>query len=77
MKDKILPFFIGLLLGAIITTGGFLIYSKTVTKNSGQPGMMQMNENGGNMEKPPEKPDEVNGIEPPTKPEDENNNTNS
>ena len=28
MKEKILPFIIGLLVGAIIATGGFLIYQK-------------------------------------------------
>ena len=28
MKGKILPFIIGLLVGAIIATGGFLIYQK-------------------------------------------------
>lgn len=71
------------LLGAIITTAGFLIYSKTVANNSNQPEMMQMNGNGqmeqlsGNMEQPPEKPDGNNSIEPPTKPEDSNNNKNS
>lgn len=71
MKNKILPFIIGLLVGAIIATTGFLIYSKSVSSNSNQPIMMQMNGNGqkgdppGNMEQPPEKTD------------DSNNNTNN
>lgn len=84
MKNKILTFIIGLLVGAIIATAGFLIYSKTVANNSNQPEMMQMNGNGqmggqqpGSMEEPPEKPDGDNGEQPPAKPEDSNNNTNS
>lgn len=82
MKSKILPFIIGLLVGVIIATAGFLIYSKTVANNSSQSGMMEMNENGqmggqqpGNMEEPPEKLDGNNGEQPPTKPEETNNNT--
>lgn len=82
MKEKILPFIIGLLVGAIIATAGFLIYSKTVAGNSNQTGMMEMNGNGqmggqqpGNMEEPPEKPSGDNGEQPPTKPEEANNNT--
>lgn len=84
MKDKIIFLIIGILIGAIITTTGFLIYNKTVAKNSNQPEMMQMNENGqmqrpenGNVEEPPEKPSGYNGEEPPAKPDDSNNNTNS
>ena len=38
MKGKILPFIIGLLVGAIIATGGFLIYQKN-NKHQG-PGRM-------------------------------------
>lgn len=33
MKNKILPFVIGILVGAIITTVGFLIYEKTNTND--------------------------------------------
>ena len=33
MKDKIIVFIIGLLVGAIITTGGFLIYEKINSDN--------------------------------------------
>lgn len=83
MKGKILTFIIGFLVGAIITTAGFLIYNKTVANNSNQPEMMQMNGNGQmgqpseNMEEPPEKPNGDNSVEPPVKPEDSNNNTNS
>lgn len=79
MKEKILAFIIGLLVGAIIATTGFLIYSKTIAGNSNQG---EMNENGqmggqqpGSMEEPPEKPDKDNSEEPPTKPEEANNNT--
>ena len=33
MKNKILPFVIGILVGAIITTAGFLIYEKINANN--------------------------------------------
>ena len=79
MKEKIIIFIIGLLAGAVLATGGFLIYTKnnnnTADTNKthersekGRPGM--------NGEQPPEKPDgerpEMNGEEPPEKPSDEN-----
>lgn len=84
MKDKILTFIIGALVGAIITTAGFLIYNKTLSNNSNQPEMMQMDGSGqmqqpsnGNMGEPPEKPSGDIGEEPPAKPEETNNNVNS
>ena len=73
MKEKILPFIIGILVGAIIATTGFLFYSKTVSNNSERPEMMQMNGDGqkgeqpGSMGEPPEKPNGKNGEQPPTK----------
>ena len=76
MKNKILTFIIGVLVGAIIATAGFLIYNKTIRNNSNQPEMMQMNGNG-QMEEPPEMPNGDNGEEPPAKPDDLNNNINS
>lgn len=82
MKGKILTFIIGVLVGAIIATTGFLIYNKTVASNSNQPEMMQINGNGQmggqqpeNMGEPLEKPSGDNGEQPPTKPEEVNNNT--
>lgn len=81
MKEKILTFIIGVLVGAIIATAGFLIYSKIVLSNSNQPEMMQIDQNGpmggaqnGNSIGMPEKPSGDDGEEPPTKPEDSNNN---
>lgn len=80
MKDKILVLIIGILIGAIIASAGFLIYNKTTVSNSSQTNMMQMNGEGqsqnGNMGEPPAKPDGENGEQPPTKPDD-NTNTNS
>ena len=76
MKDKVMFLIIGILIGAIITTAGFLIYNKTVAQNTNQPEMMQTNPNG-QMGEPPEKPDGDSGEEPPAKPEDSNNSTNS
>lgn len=79
MKNKVLTFIIGVLVGAIITTVGFLIYNKAVKNNSEQPEMMQMNENGqmvqpsnGDMGEPPEMPNSNNGEEPPEKPSNDN-----
>ena len=72
MKDKILVFIIGLLVGAVITASGFLVYEKnnkstTQTQNQGQ---MQMMERP-NGEIPPQKLDgtDSNGTrtEPPSK----------
>lgn len=58
MKEKCITLVIGILIGAILASGGFLIYNKTNSKNKvpnftekGQ--MKQMDENGtrGNFEK--------------------------
>ena len=73
MKDKILIFVIGLLVGAIIATAGFLIYEK-VNKNSNnqiqnvEQREMRERQNG---EKPPEMLDSTqpNGEEPSEIPE--------
>ena len=81
MKDKILMFIIGLLVGAIITASGFLIYQKNNTSTNANQmpneGQMQM------MEKPdgelPEKPsgteNNSNRQEPPEKPNDSENSS--
>jgi hypothetical protein len=70
MKDKILIFIIGVLIGAVITTGAFYIYSKTVTCNNTQqqaPGGTPPEKPEGEIGEPPEKPDGESG-EPPEKP---------
>jgi cell division protein FtsN len=83
MKSKILTLIIGILIGAIITTIGFLIYNKTAAQNSNQPEMMQMDGNGhkgnpdGDNGEAPTKPDGDNGEEPPAKPDESNTSTNS
>lgn len=64
MKDKILLFAIGVLVGAVIATGAFFVYSKaTVCKgnNSMQmPGNSPSMQNGGNNQngQPPALPNE-------------------
>lgn len=80
MKDKIMCLIIGVLIGAIITTCGFLIYNKSLSNNSTQPETTQMNENGqmqppsnDNMGEPPAKPDGEEQVEPPAKPDGDNN----
>ena len=67
MKEKIIILIIGLLVGAVISTGAFYIYTtaanncsnQNTSMNGGQPPEMpsgQNNENG----QPPEKPNENN-----------------
>ncbi len=80
MKDKIMFLIIGVLIGAIITTCGFLIYNKSLSNNVTQPEMMQMNGNGqmqlpsnDNMGEPPAKPDGEEQGEPPAKSDGDSN----
>lgn len=62
MKSRILTFIIGILVGAIITTLGFFIYSKSINKNQNPNERMpfknnrQMEMPNGNMGEPTEKP---------------------
>ena len=63
MKNRILTFITGILTGAIITTAGFLFYSKTMNKNIRQNKRIQINSNG-----QMQPPNEDLG-KPPTKPE--------
>ncbi len=65
MKDKILLFIIGVLVGAIISTGAFFVYTKLTTNNSNSQ-QTQMQMPGENMQgmpngengQPPERPGE-------------------
>lgn len=62
MKEKFLTLIIGILIGAILTTGGFLIYNKVNLKNKAifrgdRPQMMQ---NGSDMKMPPNMQNESN-----------------
>ncbi len=74
MKDKIILFVIGVLVGAVIATGAFYIYNKSnnncnnTQMNGGQPPEMPSGFSG----TPPEKPSGDNGM-PPSKPEESNN----
>lgn len=73
MKDKILPFIIGLLIGAILATGAFYIYENSKASNgaktvNSQEDRRQMKGAGGNFD----------GQTPPDMPDGENNsNSNS
>ena len=81
MKEKIFVFIIGLLVGAILATGGFYIYQKNnkaevVSGNSSSENQTKEFDGQGDMEPPelpngemPQKPD---GEEPPAKPDDNN-----
>ena len=74
MKDKVLIFIIGFLVGAIVATCGFLIYEKTKSSNKNSnnnfPGgnMPQMMERDGNMENMPTPPQMPDDEEPPQMP---------
>ncbi len=65
MKDKILMFVIGFLVGAIVATGGFVVYEKVKAKNNPAKGqfqredgmpMMHHGEKMEDMQEPPELP---------------------
>ena len=74
MKDKIILFVIGILIGAVISTGAIYIYSITTKSNecSSQNSMNggnppQMNNSNG---QPPEMNNNSNNNQPPEKPGD-------
>ena len=60
MKDKILLFIIGVLVGAVITTGAFYVYNisnsncsnNNTQMNGGQPPEMPSGQNGQNSQPP-------------------------
>ena len=70
MKDKIIFFIIGILTGAVISTGAFYVYTTTNDKSNSNENTQM---NGG---QPPEMPSGQNG-QPPEKPSDSNNESNS
>ncbi len=86
MKDKILLFIIGVLVGALISTGGFLIYTN-VTKSdtcTNQPMQMRDKDGFGRMGNNGERPEMPNGERPnmnendsnrPQRPDDMNERT--
>lgn len=69
MKDKIMMFVIGVLVGAVITTGIFFVYTKINSCNSNNLPQPQMN--GGNPPSMPGGQNTENG-QPPEKPSDSN-----
>ena len=76
MKNKIVTFIIGMLVGAIIATGGFFIYQKMNHPKGMQgdrPDRMMERRDG---ETPPEKPDGDQG-EPPEKKDKQNTTSNT
>ena len=85
MKNKVLSFIIGVLVGSIVATAGYYFYAKNIQATSNQnesmgTGMENMQEPfemNGNMT-PPEKPDGNNNQgEPPAKPDEEKENNTS
>ena len=74
MKDKFLLFVIGVLVGAVISTGAFFVYTKTNTTCSNSNNQMQMP--GGEPPSMQNTQGEQNG-EPPAKPEENNSQDNN
>ena len=72
MKDKIILFIIGVLVGAVITTGAFYVYS--ISSNNCSNNNTQMN--GG---QPPEMPSGQSGqnSQPPEMPNNSSNQSNN
>ena len=63
MKNKILTFIIGVLIGAIITTGAFYFYAKNINLNKNrQIPEMLIKENGGRR---PNRSEDFEGQNPP------------
>ena len=82
MKEKILPFIIGLLIGAIIASAGFVIYNKTNNKNKhdfrGAPPQMNQSQDSNNSGgTPPELPNGEKPSENPNGETIENSNADS
>ena len=79
MKDKILVFIIGLLVGAVITASGFLIYEKANENTNQFPNvermqMMEKPDGNGPKDLPNGMENDANRPEPPSK---NNSSTNS
>lgn len=84
MKDKIFLFIIGVLIGAVISTGSFYIYTTTINKcdcsnqstqvEGGSPPEMPGDSKNG---QPPEKPSGDNNEQPPEKPSENNTQENT
>lgn len=74
-KEKIILFVIGVLLGAVISTVAFFVYTKTLgTNNSGSSSQMQ---GGGTPPEMPSGDNGQNGGTPPEKPSDDNSSQSS
>lgn len=75
MKNKVLTFIIGVLIGAIITTGVFYFYTKNMNLNNNRqiPGMMMKENEIGR----PERPNEFGGQKGLNPPEIPSNNRNT
>lgn len=76
LKEKIILFVIGVLVGAVISTAAFFVYVKTLGTSSSTSGSSSQQMPGGGT--PPEMPSGENGSNgqggtPPEKPSDENN----
>ena len=79
-KEKIILFVIGVLVGAVISTAAFFVYTKTLGTGSSTSGSSSQQMPGGGT--PPEMPSGENGSNgqggtPPEKPSDNNSSEDS
>ena len=79
-KEKIILFVIGVLVGAVISTAAFFVYTKTLGTSSSASGSSSQQMPGGGT--PPEMPSGENdsnsqGGTPPEKPSDDSNSENN
>lgn len=80
MKEKMILFVIGILVGAIISTGAFLVCTKTINSNDcsknkmQMPGGPNMQQNGQNQNG--QGPNRNQNGQPPEKPNNDNENNN-
>lgn len=69
-KEKIILFVIGVLLGAVISTVAFFVYTKTLGTNNSGDSSQQM-QGGGTPPEMPSGENSQNGGTPPEKPSDD------
>lgn len=77
MKDKILLFIIGVLVGAVISTGAFFVYTKATTCNNSNNNQMMDMRGGTHPSMNGENNQNNENGQPPEKPDGNNQNTNT
>ena len=76
-KDKIILFVIGVLVGAVISTAAFFVYTKTLGTNDNTNGSSSQQMPGGTPPEMPSGSDSGQGGTPPEMPSNNNSNSSS